>query len=105
MQNLERFTESKNGVIVCTDVAARYASESWLCTKGTTLIHPDLCSARSMRSPSSGASGSDSWFACPCVSVFALRSGLDIPVVQFVVHYQLPRSSEIYVHRSGRTAR
>ncbi|ORX90635.1 P-loop containing nucleoside triphosphate hydrolase protein [Basidiobolus meristosporus CBS 931.73] len=31
--------------------------------------------------------------------------GLDIPLVEQVVHYQLPRSGEIYVHRSGRTAR
>lgn len=31
--------------------------------------------------------------------------GLDIPGVQHVIHYQCPRSAEIYVHRSGRTAR
>lgn len=31
--------------------------------------------------------------------------GLDIPDVQHVVHYQVPRTSESYVHRSGRTAR
>lgn len=31
--------------------------------------------------------------------------GLDIPMVEHVIHYQLPRSGEIYVHRSGRTAR
>ncbi|KAJ3274820.1 ATP-dependent RNA helicase [Terramyces sp. JEL0728] len=31
--------------------------------------------------------------------------GLDIPLVDHVIHYQLPRSAEIYVHRSGRTAR
>ncbi|KAG1053060.1 hypothetical protein G6F43_004834 [Rhizopus delemar] len=31
--------------------------------------------------------------------------GLDIPSVEHVIHYQLPRSGEIYVHRSGRTAR
>ncbi|KAI7864976.1 P-loop containing nucleoside triphosphate hydrolase protein [Spinellus fusiger] len=31
--------------------------------------------------------------------------GLDIPMVDHVIHYQLPRSGEIYVHRSGRTAR
>ncbi|KAM9068367.1 ATP-dependent RNA helicase DDX24 [Sarcophilus harrisii] len=31
--------------------------------------------------------------------------GLDIPDVQHVIHYQVPRTSEIYVHRSGRTAR
>eukprot|EP00742_Colponemidia_sp_Colp-10_P010684 GILJ01011757.1.p1 GENE.GILJ01011757.1~~GILJ01011757.1.p1 ORF type:complete len:717 (+),score=143.17 GILJ01011757.1:89-2152(+) len=31
--------------------------------------------------------------------------GLDIPLVKYVVHYQMPRTAEIYVHRSGRTAR
>ncbi|KAF8692143.1 hypothetical protein HU200_039744 [Digitaria exilis] len=31
--------------------------------------------------------------------------GLDIPNVDLVVHYELPNSSEIFVHRSGRTGR
>lgn len=31
--------------------------------------------------------------------------GLDITAVQHVVHYHLPRSADMYVHRSGRTAR
>ncbi|KAF6023855.1 hypothetical protein EB796_017835 [Bugula neritina] len=31
--------------------------------------------------------------------------GLDIPNVQHVIHYQVPRTAESYVHRSGRTAR
>ncbi|CAB0014954.1 unnamed protein product [Nesidiocoris tenuis] len=31
--------------------------------------------------------------------------GLDIPAVKNVIHYQVPRTSEGYVHRSGRTAR
>lgn len=31
--------------------------------------------------------------------------GLDIPDVQCVVHYHLPRTADLYVHRSGRTAR
>lgn len=31
--------------------------------------------------------------------------GLDIPSVNHVVHYQCPRSAEIYIHRAGRTAR
>lgn len=31
--------------------------------------------------------------------------GLDIPNVDHVIHYQVPRTSENYVHRSGRTAR
>jgi ATP-dependent RNA helicase DDX24/MAK5 len=31
--------------------------------------------------------------------------GIDVPAVQQVVHYQLPRTVEVYVHRCGRTAR
>ncbi|ONK70841.1 uncharacterized protein A4U43_C04F2080 [Asparagus officinalis] len=31
--------------------------------------------------------------------------GLDIPGVRTVVHYQLPHSADVYIHRSGRTAR
>ena len=31
--------------------------------------------------------------------------GLDIPSVQLVVHYHVPRAADMYVHRSGRTAR
>lgn len=31
--------------------------------------------------------------------------GLDIPKVQYVVHYDVARSVQVYVHRSGRTAR
>lgn len=38
-----------------------------------------------------------------CTDVAA--RGLDIPKVQNVVHYQIPRDIDTYVHRSGRTAR
>ncbi|KAF2269669.1 DEAD-domain-containing protein, partial [Lojkania enalia] len=31
--------------------------------------------------------------------------GLDIPGVELIVHYHLPRTADTYVHRSGRTAR
>jgi ATP-dependent RNA helicase DDX24/MAK5 len=31
--------------------------------------------------------------------------GLDIQGVQHVIHYQLPRETDLYIHRSGRTAR
>jgi len=38
-----------------------------------------------------------------CTDVAA--RGLDIPNVQNIIHYQSPFNAEIYVHRSGRTAR
>jgi superfamily II DNA/RNA helicase len=31
--------------------------------------------------------------------------GLDIPEIEFVVHYQLPHTQEAFLHRNGRTAR
>jgi ATP-dependent RNA helicase DDX24/MAK5 len=31
--------------------------------------------------------------------------GIDIPEVDYVIHYQIPRNTDLYVHRSGRTAR
>jgi len=31
--------------------------------------------------------------------------GLDIKAVEMVIHYHLPRTADMYVHRSGRTAR
>lgn len=31
--------------------------------------------------------------------------GLDVPLVDHVLHYHLPRSADMYIHRSGRTAR
>merc|ERR550539_1915055 len=54
LKNLDRFSDSNNGFLIATDVAAR---------------------------------------------------GLDIPNIEHVIHYQVPRTSESYIHRSGRTAR
>jgi ATP-dependent RNA helicase DDX24/MAK5 len=31
--------------------------------------------------------------------------GLDIPAVDHVIHYQVPRTADAYIHRNGRTAR
>lgn len=31
--------------------------------------------------------------------------GLDIPDIQHVIHYHLPRTADVYIHRSGRTGR
>ncbi|UJR37507.1 hypothetical protein I4U23_030209 [Adineta vaga] len=31
--------------------------------------------------------------------------GLDIPNINHIIHYQVPRSTQLYIHRSGRTAR
>ncbi|XDV42496.1 hypothetical protein PO909_011150 [Leuciscus waleckii] len=43
--------------------------------------------------------------SCVLLTTDVSARGLDIPNVQHVIHYQVPRTSETYVHRSGRTAR
>ena len=39
------------------------------------------------------------------VSTDVAARGLDIPGVDLIVHYHVPRTTDTYVHRSGRTAR
>ncbi|XP_059375467.1 ATP-dependent RNA helicase DDX24 [Carassius carassius] len=43
--------------------------------------------------------------SCVLLTTDVAARGLDIPNVQHVIHYQVPRTTETYVHRSGRTAR
>lgn len=42
---------------------------------------------------------------CVLLATDVAARGLDIKGIQHVVHYQLPRDVDTYVHRSGRTAR
>lgn len=43
--------------------------------------------------------------SCVLVATDVAARGLDIPEVDMVVHYHVPRAADTYVHRSGRTAR
>ncbi|MGY6648293.1 DEAD/DEAH box helicase [Wenyingzhuangia sp. IMCC45574] len=53
---------------------------------------------KSLRSFKNGASQ-----LLVCTDVAA--RGIDVPNVNYVIHYQLPENTEYFVHRSGRTAR
>ncbi|KAL1561004.1 RNA helicase [Salvia divinorum] len=51
----------------------------------------------------------ESFVACCILTILVATDvaarGLDVPNVDLVVHYELPNSSENFVHRSGRTGR
>jgi ATP-dependent RNA helicase DDX24/MAK5 len=42
---------------------------------------------------------------CILVASDVAARGLDIPDVAYIVHYNVPQTADLYVHRSGRTAR
>ncbi|KFY11801.1 hypothetical protein V492_04264 [Pseudogymnoascus sp. VKM F-4246] len=44
-------------------------------------------------------------FSSLLVATDVAARGLDLPAVELVIHYHLPRAADMYVHRSGRTAR
>ena len=50
-------------------------------------------------------SGAPKGKASVLVATDVAARGLDIPGVEMVIHYHVPRAADAYVHRSGRTAR
>ncbi|KAI4295068.1 hypothetical protein MLD38_040663 [Melastoma candidum] len=64
-------------------------------------LHGDISQAQRERTLSGFREGH---FSILVATDVAAR-GLDIPNVDLVIHYELPNSSEIFVHRSGRTGR
>ncbi|KAL2140364.1 hypothetical protein VTI28DRAFT_3893 [Corynascus sepedonium] len=57
------------------------------------------------KNPASSSSSSPSSSSSILVATDVAARGLDIPDIDLVVHYHVPRSADDYVHRSGRTAR
>ncbi|OAY71963.1 DEAD-box ATP-dependent RNA helicase 13 [Ananas comosus] len=134
LKAIDRFRGNENGVLVATDVAARgldiphvrtvvhyqlpHSAEVYIHRSGRTarasadgcciaLISPSdktkfysLC--KSLSKAIDRFRGNENGVL---VATDVAARGLDIPHVRTVVHYQLPHSAEVYIHRSGRTAR
>ena len=64
-------------------------------------LHGDMAQAERERVLASFRAGRTSVLVATDVAA----RGLDIPEVDLVVHYELPRESESFLHRSGRTGR
>lgn len=87
------FTQTKRDA----DRLAYAMSKSYPCEA----LHGDISQNQRERTL---ASFRDGRFSILIATDVAAR-GLDIPNVDLVIHYELPNSSEIFVHRSGRTGR
>ena len=67
-----------------------------------------LRSVEQFKSPKTGSSqanASSTRKSSVLIATDVAARGLDIPEVHVVVHYHVPRAADMYVHRSGRTAR
>jgi ATP-dependent RNA helicase DDX24/MAK5 len=94
---------NKKVIVFCNskDCLRRLASVLKLLNIPPIALHADLDQKRRMQAIESFSSSSTSILLASDVAA----RGLDICDVDVVVHYQVPRTTETYVHRSGRTAR
>lgn len=99
---LEEFTDKKV-MVFCNskDCLRRLVSVLKLLNLPPIALHADLDQKRRMKAIESFTSRSSGILLASDVAA----RGLDICDVDLVVHYQVPRTTETYVHRSGRTAR
>ncbi|XP_057873237.2 DEAD-box ATP-dependent RNA helicase 9, mitochondrial isoform X1 [Cryptomeria japonica] len=80
---------------------ADYLSTSMKQVLGCEALHGDISQSQRERTLAGFREGR---FNVLIATDVAAR-GLDVPNVDLIIHYELPNSSEIFVHRSGRTGR
>lgn len=68
-------------------------------------IHSSMIQKQRLRSIEQFTKASNNNEIAVLVASDVAARGLDIPNIDHVAHYHLPRSADIYIHRSGRTAR
>ncbi|KAH8903435.1 ATP-dependent RNA helicase MAK5 [Coniochaeta sp. PMI_546] len=70
-------------------------------------LHSEMAQKARLRSLErfTAAANSGAKHAPILVATDVAARGLDIPGIELVVHYHVPRAADAYVHRSGRTAR
>lgn len=68
-------------------------------------IHSSMIQKQRMRALEKFKEASASNRSAVLIASDVAARGLDIPNIDHVAHYHLPRSADVYIHRSGRTAR
>lgn len=68
-------------------------------------IHSGMIQKQRMRSMERFIKNSKANQDCVLIATDVAARGIDIPSIDHVIHYHTPRSSDVYIHRSGRAAR
>ncbi|KAG7665921.1 MAK5 [[Candida] subhashii] len=68
-------------------------------------IHSSMIQKQRLRALEKFKEASEKNSTAVLVASDVAARGLDIPKIDHVAHYHLPRSADVYIHRSGRTAR
>ncbi|KAI5951466.1 MAK5 [Candida jiufengensis] len=71
----------------------------------TFAIHSSMIQKQRLRSLEKFKEAASKNSSVVLVASDVAARGLDIPNIDHVAHYHLPRSADVYIHRSGRTAR
>lgn len=66
-----------------------------------SVLHSKMQQSQRMKNLEKFTSGTGNVLLCTDVGA----RGLDIPLIDIVIHYHIPKHSEVFIHRSGRTAR
>ncbi|CCE83922.1 Piso0_004519 [Millerozyma farinosa CBS 7064] len=71
----------------------------------TFSLHSSMIQKQRLRALEKFKEASTTHETCVLIASDVAARGLDIPNINHVAHYHLPRSADVYIHRSGRTAR
>ena len=101
--NLLRYHEAKNAIIFCATRAAVNLLTSRLTNRGFSVVA--LSGELSQNERTHALQALRDGRAQVCVATDVASRGIDLPGLALVIHADIPKNSDILLHRSGRTGR
>ncbi len=101
--NLLRFHEAKNAIIFCGTREAVNLLTSRLTNRGFSVVA--LSGELSQAARTQALQALRDGRAQVCVATDVASRGIDLPGLALVIHADIPKNSDILLHRSGRTGR
>jgi ATP-dependent RNA helicase DeaD len=103
MINVLRFHAAKNAIIFCATRAAVNLLTSRLTNRGFSVVA--LSGELSQNERTHALQALRAGRAQVCVATDVASRGIDLPGLALVIHADIPKKSDILLHRSGRTGR